>query len=89
MANIKERWDFRVATDTDDLIRRAAQTAEKTLTDFVVTAATVEAQRILADRTRFVLSPEDWDQFVDRLEQPPQEKPGLERLLSKPSLFSD
>ena len=39
MARTKERWDFRVAPETDRLVRRAAETADRTLTDFVVGAA--------------------------------------------------
>ena len=55
MPKIKERWDFRVAPETDQLVRQAAATADRTLTDFVVDAAVIEAERLLADRTRFVL----------------------------------
>jgi uncharacterized protein (DUF1778 family) len=88
MAKIKERWDFRVPADTDRLVRQAAETAERTLTDFVVDAAVVEAERVLADRTQFVLATEQWNRFVELLDRPPLEKPGLERLFSKPSVFA-
>ena len=43
MAKIKERWDFRVASATDRLVRQAAETADRTLTDFVIVAAVVES----------------------------------------------
>lgn len=88
MAKVKERWDFRVDADTDRLVRQAAQTAERTLTDFVVDAAVVEAERLLADRREFVLDPERWDRFVELLDRSPQDNPGLEKLFSKPSVFS-
>jgi len=88
MAKIKERWDFRVATETDSLVRHAAETADRTLTDFVVDAAVVEAERVLADRTQFVLETEQWARFVELLDRPPQDNPGLEKLFSKPSAFS-
>ncbi|MBA2460705.1 MAG: DUF1778 domain-containing protein [Actinobacteria bacterium] len=88
MAKIKERWDFRVASETDELVRQAAETADRTLTDFVVDAAVVEAERVLADRTQFVLNTERWTRFVELLDRPPQEKPGLEKLFSKPSVFT-
>jgi uncharacterized protein (DUF1778 family) len=88
MAKIKERWDFRVASETDRLVRHAAETTETTLTDFVVDAAVVEAERVLADRTTFVLEPEAWDRFVELLDRPPLEKPGLESLFAKPSVFA-
>jgi uncharacterized protein (DUF1778 family) len=88
MAKVKERWAFRVASETDELVRHAAETAERTLTDFVVDAAVVEAERVLADRTKFVLEADEWERFVELLDRPPQEKPGLEKLFSKPSAFA-
>jgi uncharacterized protein (DUF1778 family) len=88
MAKVKERWDFRVASETDQVVRQAAETAERTLTDFVVDAAVVEAERVLADRTQFVLAADQWERFVELLDRPPQEKPGLEKLFSQPSVFS-
>lgn len=88
MANVKERWDFRVDPETDRLVRQAAETAERTLTDFVVDAAVVEAERLLADRSEFVLDAEQWERFVALLDRPPQDNPGLAKLFSDPSVFS-
>jgi uncharacterized protein (DUF1778 family) len=87
MARVKERWDFRVPPETDRLVREAAETSDRTLTDFVVDAAIVEAERVLADRTQFVLDAERWNRFVELLERSPQDNPGLEKLFSKPSIF--
>lgn len=89
VANTKDRWDFRVAPETDRLVRLAAETADRTLTDFVVDAAVIEAERVLADRTQFGLDAENWARFVELLDRPPQEKPGLEKLFSHPSVFVD
>jgi uncharacterized protein (DUF1778 family) len=89
MATTKERWDFRVATETDRLVRQAAETSDRTLTDFVVDAAVVEAERVLADRTQFVLAAENWARFVEILDRPPRHKPGLEKLFSRPSVLVD
>jgi uncharacterized protein (DUF1778 family) len=88
MAKVKERWDFRVDRETDRLVRRAAETSEQTLTDFVVDAAVLEAERLLADRTQFVLDADQWERFVELLDRSPQDNPGLEKLFSKPSVFS-
>lgn len=88
MAKVKERWDFRVASETDELVRQAAATADRTLTDFVVDAAVVEAERVLADRTRFALEAKQWDRFVELLDRAPQDNPGLAKLFSKPSVFA-
>jgi len=88
MSQINERWDFRVAPGTDNLVRHAAQVAERTLTDFVVDAAVLEAERVLADRTQFTLRADQWARFIDVLDRPPQENPGLAKLFSQPSAFS-
>ena len=88
MANAKERWDFRVAPETDRLVRSAAASAERTLTDFVVDAAVIEAERLLADRTHFVLEAEEWNRFVELLDRSPQENPGFEKLFAKPSVLT-
>lgn len=90
MANVAratDRWEFRVAADADAFVRRAADVSHRTLTDFVVEAAVVEADRVLGDRTRFVLEDEEWMRFMELLDRPPQENPGLAKLFSKPSVF--
>jgi len=53
-----------------------------------VDAAVVEAERVLADRREFVLDAEQWERFVEVLDRPPQENPGLAKLFSKPSVFT-
>ena len=89
MRQVSERWDFRVAPGTDSLVRRAAQLADRTLTEFVVDAAVLEAERVLADRTQFVLGREEWARFVEILDRPPRENPGLKKLFSRPSVFAE
>lgn len=88
MANTKQRWDFRVEPDTDRLVREAAEAAQRTLTDFVVDAAVVEAERLLADRTSFTLDAEQWERFVTILDRSPRDNPGLEKLFAERSVFS-
>jgi uncharacterized protein (DUF1778 family) len=83
-----KRWGFRIASETDHIVRHAASTANTTLPEFVVDAAVTKAERVLADRNRFGMDPVQWALFADSLDRPPQDKPGLERLFSKPSVFS-
>ena len=87
-AKSKDRWDFRVAPGTDELVRQAAETAGQTLTEFVVDAVTAEADRILADRSSFVLARKQWNELVSLLDRSPREKPELEQLFSTPSVFT-
>ncbi len=81
------RWNLRVAPDADSVVREAAALSHRNLTDFVLQAAVVEAERVLADRTRFVLDPAHWDQFVELLDRPAQDKAGLAKLFEKSSIF--
>ena len=83
----ESRWNLRVADDTDSLVRRAAEETDRNLTEFVVDAAVAEAERTLADRTRFVLDEERWTSFVEALDQPVRDNPGLAKLFSKPTVF--
>lgn len=87
VARATDRWEFRVAAHADELVRRAAEVSRRTLTDFVVEAAVVEADRVLGDRTQFVVEDEQWTRFVELLDRPPQENPGLTKLFAKPSVF--
>ncbi len=83
------RWNLRVASDEDELVRAAAEESELDLTGFVRHAALVEAQRVLTDRRRFALNEQDWDRFNELLDRPPKVPAGLEKLFSKPSVFEE
>lgn len=65
-----KRWGLRVASETDQVVRHAATTANATLTDFVVDAAVTEAERVLPGRTQFALDPVEWARFADSLDRP-------------------
>jgi uncharacterized protein (DUF1778 family) len=82
------RWSFRVAAEANDIVRRAATICHRNLTQFVTSAAVVEAERVLADQREFALPQEKWDAFMRELERPVQENPGLAKLFEKPSVFS-
>jgi uncharacterized protein (DUF1778 family) len=82
-----DRWTFRVPANADRLVRQAAEVSHQSLTEFVVDASTVAAERVLADRTLFVLDQERWNEFIEMLDRPVREKPGLEKLFATPSVF--
>ena len=72
-----------------DVIARAAELKQTTLTNFMVEHAFEAAQNILADQVHFYLSPEKWDQFTAALDAPPKDLPGLRKLLSEPGVFDE
>lgn len=82
--------NLRIDPETDARIRRAAASAGVSVSTFVAQAAGAAASDVLADRREFVLEPERWDEFVQLLDRPARELPGLreaaersERLLSQ------
>ena len=70
-----------------DVITRAANLKQTTLTNFMVEQAFQAAQQILADQVHFYLSDEKWKEFCAALDAPPKDLPRLRKLLTRPSVF--
>jgi uncharacterized protein (DUF1778 family) len=70
-----------------DVIARAANLKQTTLTNFMVEQAFQSAQQILADQVHFYLSDEKWKEFCAALDAPPKDLPRLRKLLTRPSVF--
>jgi uncharacterized protein (DUF1778 family) len=58
-----QRVHLRVAASDDRLFRSAAAAADESLSEFLVESGRERAERVLANRTRFVLSPARWRAF--------------------------
>ena len=83
----KSRMDLRVHAQHEAVIRRAAECQGRTLTDFVLEAALLQAERVLADRRYFQVDDAAWKKFTEALDRPAAEKPRLRGLLSGPSVL--
>jgi uncharacterized protein (DUF1778 family) len=70
-----------------EVIARAANLKQTTMTNFMIEHAFQAAQQILADQVHFYLSPEKWDEFCAALDAPPKELPALRKLLTEPGVF--
>ena len=81
------RLDLRLTEEQDALIRRAAEQDARSISDFVLSAATLEAQRRLADQLFFMLNEEDHARFEEILEASPTDDPKLRKLFDRPSPF--
>lgn len=84
------RLSMRISRRQREVIAQAAEASETDVSAFVLDAALVSAQRVLADRRFFSLSDEAWDRFVEILDRPVtplSAKPRLEELLTKPSVL--
>jgi uncharacterized protein (DUF1778 family) len=74
------RLNVRATAGQLNLLRQAAEAQGRSLSDFVLTAATERAEEILVERRYFVASPEAWDSFMATLNDPPEPAPALVRL---------
>ncbi len=84
------RIEIRITEEERNLELAAATATGESLSEFVRRAARHEAERTLAERTRYVLSEEAAQQFLAALEDPSVKvERGLRRLVEKPSVLPD
>jgi len=83
----ERRWNLRVERDEDEIVRAASDAAGTSYSNFVREAAVTKAERVLADRTHFILDEDQWRQMNELLDRPPRISPGLRDLFSRPNVF--
>jgi uncharacterized protein (DUF1778 family) len=84
------RIEIRITEEERDLEQAAAAVSGESLSEFVRRAARHEAERTLAERTRYILNEEAAQRFLTALEQPsPDVERGLRRLTEKPSVLPE
>ncbi len=90
------RLNLRATSQQQQIIRSAAASQGKSVTEFILESATVNAERVLADRRWFVLSHEAWGAFEVLVDSPTAEpsadelaaaSPRLAALLNEPTVF--
>jgi uncharacterized protein (DUF1778 family) len=82
------RIEIRITEEERSLEQAAATANGETLSEFVRQAARREAERTLAERTRYIVDDEAAQRFLVALEQPPPNaERGLRRLAQKPSVL--
>jgi uncharacterized protein (DUF1778 family) len=69
------------------LLQEAARVAHKSVSEFLLEAGIIAANRTLADRARFELSDEQWQAFQAASDQTVSVKTKLQKLLSEPGLL--
>ncbi|MDH6238173.1 DUF1778 domain-containing protein [Cryobacterium sp. CG_9.6] len=87
-ASKNQRLNVRLTDRQEQLIRRAAEATDRTVTDFVLEITSQEAERILADRRWFVATNEQWDEFDRLLSLPLPADSKLVRLSQRQSPFA-
>jgi uncharacterized protein (DUF1778 family) len=81
------KLDLRLTPEAKQKLQIAAESAGRTVSEFVLESAMVRADETLADRTRFGLDADRWKAFLEALDAPPRDLPRLGRLLQEPSVF--
>ncbi len=80
-----QRLSLRVEDRDRELFDRAADANRETLTQFLVAGGRERAERLLADRTRFQLSPDAWEELVAIMDRDARPNPQLAKLFSRRS----
>lgn len=84
-----ERIQFRTTPEVRRLVDRALEASDSNLTDFAEASLVLAAQRVMADRNRFMLSDRaaaEWDTINAR---PARDLPGLRRLMQRSSPYEE
>jgi uncharacterized protein (DUF1778 family) len=77
------RLNIRATEHQEKLIRAGASTKGVTVTNFILESACLQAEQAIAERREFVVSPRQWEAFVEALDRPAEVKPGLKRLFEE------
>jgi uncharacterized protein (DUF1778 family) len=83
----RESLNLRIRPAERGLIDRAAQLTGKTRTDFVLDAARRAAEEALLDRLIIRVDRKAYDEFLARLDAPPQPNERLKRMLRTPPVW--
>jgi len=77
------RLGLRATLEQEFVLRRAAEVAHKSLTDFILDSACLAAEQTLLDQRLFMVSGGQYQALMDLLDQPEQPNDGLQDLFSR------
>ncbi|MEP6964657.1 MAG: DUF1778 domain-containing protein [Polaromonas sp.] len=77
------RLGLRATPEQETVLRRAAEVAHKSLTDFILDSACLAAEQTLLDQRLFMVPGSQYQALMDLLEQPDQTNEGLRDLFSR------
>jgi uncharacterized protein (DUF1778 family) len=77
------RLGLRATPEQEVVLRRAAEVARKSLTDFILDSACQAAEQTLLDQRFFMVPGSQYQALLDRLERPAQPNDGLDELFAR------
>lgn len=79
--NKRETLNIRIRAEERGLIDRAAKMRGKNRTDFILDAARLAAEETLLEQVLITASPQGYEQFLVRLDMPPQPNERLRKTM--------
>ena len=77
------RLGLRATPEQEMVLRRAAEVAHKSLTDFILDSACLAAEQTLLDQRLFMVSGSQYQALVELLERPDQANEGVRDLFAR------
>lgn len=77
------RLGLRATPEQESVLRRAAEAAHKSLTDFILDAAYKAAEQTLLDQRLFMVSGNHYQALLEMLDRPESDNTGLADLFSR------
>ena len=77
------RLGLRATPEQEAVLRRAAEVAHKSLTDFILDSACLAAEQTLLNQRLFMVSGSQYQALMDLLERPEQANDGLRDLFAR------
>jgi uncharacterized protein (DUF1778 family) len=85
----RSKIEIRTTPAQKQIIEQAAQAEGVNVTAFIFSRVFPEAQRVLGDRSLFVLNQTSWDSLGKILNRPAKPNPKLKELLTTPSVLEE
>ena len=82
------RLGLRATPTQETVLRRAAEVAHKSLTDFILDAAYQAAEQTLLDQRLFMVTGSQYQAILEMLDRPESDNPGLADLFSRASVWA-
>lgn len=82
-ATRSSRLGLRATPEQELVLRRAAEAAHKSLTDFILDSACLAAEQTLLDQRLFMVTGSQYQTLMELLERPEQPNEGLRDLFSR------
>ena len=81
----RETLNIRIKPEERSLIDRAAKARGKNRTDFILDAARRAAEEALLEQLVMTVSPQAYEEFLARLDMPPQANDRLRKTMQTPA----